>query len=130
MLLGCKTDGPVAELYLYDRDGTLRAELTWEADRQLAHGLLEKIDGFLKEQTTGLDDLSGLFVFRGPGSFTGLRIGLTVMNTLAYAETIPIVGENGDDWREKAVERLKNGQNDQVVLPLYGAEARITQPKK
>jgi len=52
------------------------------------------------------------------------------MNTLAYALAIPIVGEVGDTWREMAVDRLANGQNDKVILPFYGAEARITGPKK
>lgn len=130
MLLGLKSDAPVAELYLYDVTGELVGEVSWEADRQLAHGLLKKIDEFLAEHDTTHEQLEGLFVFEGPGSFTGLRIGLTVMNTLAYAESIPIVGTRGDDWRKRAVSRLQSGETDQVVMPFYGADARITQPKK
>lgn len=129
MLLGLKSDGPIAELYLYDGD-VLVSETKWEADRELAHGLLKKIDQFLAENDATFEQISGLFAFKGPGSFTGLRIGLTVMNTLAYATALPIVAETGDMWRENAAKRLQNGQNDQIVLPLYGAEARITQPKK
>ena len=75
-------------------------------------------------------DLEGLLVFRGPGSFTGLRIGITVMNTIAYGQNIPIVGTNGDDWLDDGVSYLQNEENHQVVLPEYGAEARITKPKK
>lgn len=130
MLLGLKSDAPVAELYLYDEAGELVDEVSWEANRQLAHGLLKKIDEFLTENGTAREQLKGLFVFEGPGSFTGLRIGLTVMNTLAYAENIPIVGTRGDEWQKLAVSRLQLGENDQVVMPFYGAEARITQPKK
>lgn len=130
MLLGLRSDTSVAELMLYDQTGTLVGELSWEADRQLAHGLLKKIDDFLRDHATTLEKLDGLFVFQGPGSFTGLRIGLTVMNTVAYANSLPIVGETGDEWRREAVRRLCMGENDHVVLPFYGAEARITQPKK
>lgn len=130
MLLGLRSDGPVAELCLYDTNGNVIAEIKWEAGRELAHGLLKKLDEFLKTNGVEMKQLSGLFAFQGPGSFTGLRIGLTVMNTFAYAEGIPIVGETGDDWRAKAVSRLRAGQNDRIVLPFYGAEARITQPKK
>lgn len=130
MLLGLKSDAPVAELYLYDGTGELVCSTSWEADRQLAHGLLKKIDEFLTENGTAREQLKGLFVFEGPGSFTGLRIGLTVMNTLAYAENIPIVGAKGGEWRTAAISRLRSGENDQVVMPFYGAEARITQPKK
>ena len=129
MLLGIRTDSPVAELYLYDGSESVAA-VSWQADRELAHRLLKKIDEFLGANKQSLETLSGLFVFQGPGSFTGLRIGLTVMNTLSYALSVPIVGEVGDDWQVRAIERLSSGENDKVVMPFYGAEARITTPKK
>lgn len=129
MYLGIRTDSPVAEFYLYD--GTeLLAEKTWQADRQLAHGLLGQLEEFLGEHKATFHKLRGLFVYRGPGSFTGLRIGITVMNTIAYSEGLAIIGSEGDDWRNDAVGRLENGENDQVVLPHYGADPRITKPVK
>jgi tRNA threonylcarbamoyladenosine biosynthesis protein TsaB len=130
MLLGLKTDNPTAELYLMQTDGTLLASKVWEADRQLARFLLREITIFLEEQKCALSDLEGLAVFRGPGSFTGLRIGLTVANSLAYSLVIPVVGEGGDGWKEQAVRRLADGEDEQVVLPEYGAPARITTQKK
>ena len=130
MLLGIKTDGPVAEFSLYEANGAFRGELQWEADRQLARRLLAELENFLEAHECTMSQLEGLLAFRGPGSFTGLRIGLTVINTLAYAQSIPVVGETGDDWREKAVKRLRNGENDRIIMPLYGAEARITTPRK
>ncbi len=130
MLLGIKTDNPIAELYLYDKGGELIASKEWQAARELAHWLLREIDTFLDEHSSSLQALTGLFVFEGPGSFTGLRIGLTVMNTLAYAENIPIVGARGDDWRTAAVLALRSGANDHLVLPFYGAEARVTKSVK
>lgn len=129
MYLGIRTDSPVAELYLYESHER-RSQKLWQADRQLAKGLLAEIEAFLDEQKLSFQDLKGLFVYQGPGSFTGLRIGLTVMNTASYALTIPIVGAQGDEWQRQAVARLLAGQNDEIVLPFYGAEARITKPKK
>jgi tRNA threonylcarbamoyladenosine biosynthesis protein TsaB len=129
MILGIRTDGPVAEFYLYDGE-VLRAEHTWQADRQLAYGLLEQLETFLRSSGLTFKELTGLFVFRGPGSFTGLRIGITVMNTMAYVLGIPIVGADGDQWRGEAVEKLTTGKSDEIVLPEYGAEARITKPRK
>ncbi len=105
-------------------------EHEWQADRTLAHGLLKHLTNTLAEHGETLHSLSGLAVFQGPGSFTGLRIGITVLNTLADSESIPIVGASGEDWQEVAVERLKNGENDRLVMPFYGADARITKPRK
>lgn len=129
MYFALRTDSPQAELYLYDGEQRIAHEL-WQADRRLALELLGHIETFLAAADKTFADLDGLVVFRGPGSFTGLRIGITVMNTVSYAQTIPIVGASGDDWLSQGIGRLVNGDNDQVVLPEYGAEARITKPKK
>lgn len=129
MYLGLRTDAPLAELYLYN--GTaLVAEKTWQADRELARGLLAHLETFLASQQTSFTDLKGLFIYSGPGSFTGLRIGITTLNTMAYALNIAIVGAEGGGWRAQAVTRLDNGESDRVVLPHYGADARITKPIK
>ena len=129
MYLGIKTDSPVAELYLFECKHR-RADATWQADRQLARELLGRVETFLREHDVSFNDLTGVFVYRGPGSFTGLRIGITVINTIAYANSLQLVGSEGEGWLELAVERLARGDSDEVVLPLYGAEARITKPIK
>lgn len=69
-------------------------------------------------------------MFRGPGSFTGLRIGLTVANTIASAQSLPIVGATGDEWQQQSIDRLSRGESDTIVLPEYGSGARITKPRK
>lgn len=129
MYLGLRTDAPRAEMYLYD-GVALVAEKTWQADRELAHGLLAQLEMFLAAQHTSFTDLKGLFIYSGPGSFTGLRIGITTVNTMAYALGIPVVGAGGGDWRERAAARLESNESDRIILPLYGADARITKPKK
>lgn len=130
MLLGLKTDGPTVEFYLYDSHGVAVATKTWEAGRTLARFLLQELTQFLAENDCSYETVTGLFVFRGPGSFTGLRIGITVMNTLAYAQDLPLVGETGEEWLSKALSRLTNRENDQTVLPEYGSAARVTLPRK
>jgi len=110
--------------------GSQTRHYEWEAGRELAKGLLAYLEQKLQENELGWSDVEGLGGFRGPGSFTGLRIGMTVMNTLAQSLSIPIVGAIGDTWESIALERLEVGENDQIVLPEYGAEATITSPKK
>jgi tRNA threonylcarbamoyladenosine biosynthesis protein TsaB len=129
MILFLKTDSPLCEMMLQKDDGT-RIARPWRADRQLAKDLLNHVERLLKENDADWSDLTGLVVFQGPGSFTGLRIGITVMNTIAYAQSIPVVGAIGETWQEEGEARLKKGENDRIVLPEYGREARITTPRK
>lgn len=128
MILLMDTSTPVCKLSLIE-DG-IRYDDGWQADRQLAKGLLAYLHDQLEARGKTFQDISGLGVFTGPGSFTGLRIGLAVLNTLADAESIPIVGCGGEDWENVAVDRLKAGDNDRIALPFYGSEANITTPRK
>lgn len=105
-------------------------EYTWQADRELAKGLLRFIVDTLTAHNMTITELSGMGVLRGPGSFTGLRIGITTLNTIADSKDIPIVGAIGDDWQAVALDKLAAGENDRIVLPEYGRKARITTPRK
>lgn len=124
-----RTDAPRVEFVLCE--GLMVVDRReWQADRQLAFGILSELEDFLSANHKTFENLDGLAVYRGPGSFTGLRIGITVMNTVAYARGLPIVGAESDAWCQAACVRLENGENDEIVLPFYGAEARITKPRK
>ena len=119
-------DTSTATCFLTVIYGETRQDFEWQAGRTLARGLLK----FLEEKTGDLHDISGIGVMKGPGSFTGLRIGLTVANTLADSLNIPIVGAMGEDWREMALKKLHAGENEKIVMPEYGAAAHITAPRK
>lgn len=128
MIVLLDTSTPICRLAFYEQSFIARDE--WEAGRDLAENLL----GYLKEQLElrgkSWDDITGIGVYKGPGSFTGLRIGLAVLNTLADARQIPIVGATNDDWQQQAIGRLEAGEDEQIVMPLYGREANITKPRK
>ncbi len=111
-------------------DGSEVSASEWQADRTLAREMLGYLRDRLAGQGKDFSDVSGIGVFRGPGSFTGLRIGLTVLNTLAAAKSIPIVGVTGVDWQDQALDRLEAGENDTIVLPEYGSPAHVTTPRK
>lgn len=130
MILAINTAAPTVELVVVDDTGREIVRQEWLAERRLAKELLMQLENLLTSVQTDWTQLQGLVVFRGPGSFTGLRIGITVMNTIAYAKQVPIVGQTGDAWCKDGIERLKAGANDQIVLPEYGAPARITQQRK
>ena len=129
MILLLDTSTTECRLSLYE-GATLLLEDVWQADRELAEGLLGYIQQKAAEQNKTLDDISGIGLMQGPGSFTGLRIGASVCNAIAADRNIPIVGTSGEEWQAQALTRLNKGENDQIVLPDYGRPARITQPRK
>ncbi len=104
------TSSPVTILRLDDK------EYTWESGRDLA----EKLHGFLRdklaENGATWQDIKEITFMSGPGSFTGLRIGAAVVNSLAHELQIPLYNHKG----EKV----------QIILPDYGRAANITAPKK
>jgi len=129
MILLLDTSTATCRFAFYDGERYLIDE-TWEAGRDLAEQLHAYIERHLESFGRDWQDITGIGVYKGPGSFTGLRIGLAVLNTIADANNVPIVGETGEDWRAVAIERLKSGANERIVLPLYGREANITKPRK
>jgi len=128
MILLLDTSTPVCKVSLVD--GDWRFDDEWESGRTLAKGLLGYLQDILTKNDKVWTDVSGIVGFKGPGSFTGLRIGLTVLNTFADSESIPIVGATGEDWQTVGLQRLSSGENDKLVMPEYGAEAHITTPRK
>jgi tRNA threonylcarbamoyladenosine biosynthesis protein TsaB len=129
LILTIRTDKPDAEIGLFEDDKKLAYE-SWQAHRQLAETIHLKIKQLLESQKTELKDLKAVAIFKGPGSFTGLRIGISVANALADGLQIPIVGTTGESWIKAATAKLQNGDNDQIVMPEYGAPPHITEPKK
>ena len=128
MILLLDTSTPICKLTLIADNW--RYHDKWQAERQLAKGLLGYLQEQLRKNGKSFGDITGIGAFRGPGSFTGLRIGLTVLNTLADAQAIPIVGSEGENWEATVQERLEQGENDKIILPLYGSPAHITKPRK
>lgn len=110
MKLFLDTSSPTTILKLDD------LEYRWESNRDLAKNLLSYIHDRLTENKKDWHDLSELHFFTGPGSFTGLRIGATVINVLGEELNIPIFNQHG----EKV----------ELALPNYGRPANITKPKK
>lgn len=128
MILLLDTSTPMCKLTFVENES--RIDVEWEANRELANGLLGFLQTELENNQKTWQDINGIGVFQGPGSFTGLRIGITVLNTMADALNIPIVGAMSENWQKLVIEKLHAKKNEKIVLPFYDSEANITKPRK
>lgn len=128
LILTIRTDKPESEIGLYDDLITISYE-KWQAHLELAETIHKKVANLLSETNRAWHQLEGLVVYKGPGSFTGLRIGVAFANTLAYSLDIPIIGSQHLDWIDSGITKLLNNKNEKTITPEYGAEFHITTPK-
>ena len=93
MLLAIDTATHMAGLALFDPSrGLVLGEESWRSANRHTVELMPRLDRLLGQHGMTPDALKGLAVSLGPGSFTGLRIGLSVAKGLVLARQIPLVG--------------------------------------
>jgi tRNA threonylcarbamoyladenosine biosynthesis protein TsaB len=129
LVLTIRTDNPEAELGLY-KDEQRLAYLTWQAHHALAETIHTQIKELLNSQEKSFKDIGGIVAYQGPGSFTGLRIGLSTANATADSLGITVAGASGEDWINQGIRQLLNGRGQAQIVPNYGAEPNITKPRK
>jgi tRNA threonylcarbamoyladenosine biosynthesis protein TsaB len=88
------------------RDGVVVCEQVNDAPNAHAEHLPGDLMSLLDRAGIGLHDIDAFAVATGPGSFTGLRIGIATMQGLAFAEGKPLIGVSGFD----ALARIGEGQ--------------------
>lgn len=129
IILTIRTDKAEAEVGIYKKHKK-PVYKKWHADRQLTQTIHKQINEILNKLSIDWRAVEGIVVFEGPGSFTGLRIGISVANALAYANQIPIVASRGQNWLETGIKKIESDQADKVAVPNYGSPPNITKPKK
>ena len=99
-------------------DGTI-IEQTIENTLQHSVLLMPTIEAVFKEAGITAKDLTKVVVAKGPGSYTGLRIGVTVAKTLAKSLGIPLVGVSSlDVFLPNLASKVEVGE---VVVPFFDA---------
>lgn len=96
LTLGIDTSTEICALGLADEEGIL-GEVNFRLIHRHGEELLSNLDFLLSQTGKKIEDLEALCIGTGPGSFTGLRIGLTAAKTLAQVRGLPIVGVSSLD---------------------------------
>ncbi len=133
LVLDTSTQTPVVALA--QADGTLKGERRWQSHHRHGEELLQQIDDLLTEAGATRADLTAVVVGTGPGSFTGLRIGLATAKTVAYALNIPIAGVSSTlamaagvaDADGEVVVTLPAGASDRYIHRIKIAHGRATE---
>lgn len=90
MLLAIDTATTTSSISLYD--GQLISEYTWRTGRNHSSELLESVDKMLGLTRTSLNNLDGVVVTIGPGSFNGVRVGVTTAKMICLSLNLLIIG--------------------------------------
>jgi tRNA threonylcarbamoyladenosine biosynthesis protein TsaB len=89
MYLAIETAGDRASVAV-GRSAAAAVQRELSGARRHAAELLPMIDAALRDAGAGLDDITGLVLSDGPGSFTGLRVGAAVAKALVQARGLPL----------------------------------------
>ncbi|MDP8904769.1 MAG: tRNA (adenosine(37)-N6)-threonylcarbamoyltransferase complex dimerization subunit type 1 TsaB, partial [Chloroflexota bacterium] len=118
LVLDTATRQPV--LALAQLDGQVVAEASWLSGHRHGEELLPRLDELLANAGARPADLVAIAAGTGPGSFTGLRIGLATAKVLAYSLAVPLVGVA----TTRALGRALAAEHDGLLLLALPAGAR------
>jgi len=115
MQLAIDTSTDIASLVLVQDDQVL-AESTWHCGQNHTVELLPQLARLLDEAKVGIQSISCVIVAKGPGSFNGLRVGISTAKGLALSLGIPIIGISSLE-----VEAYRHAETGLPICPIFNA---------
>ena len=110
------------------RDGVVLREQAGDGSRPQAERLPGDLMALLEHERLALAEIDAFAVATGPGSFTGLRIGIATMQGLAFATGKPLIGVSGFDALAHVVFRLRAGSRPTPARRIPNPESRTGAP--
>ena len=105
--------------YLYSalyKDDKIIDSLNMNLSKDLSSKALSLINDMFKKNKVFFNDLKKIIVVNGPGSFTGVRVGLTISKVLAWSLDIPIITISSLEAMA-----LSSNLNDGYIVPMIDA---------
>jgi len=134
IILGIDTSCEQASCSVYI-EGVVKERRTGIDKRKHSETLMPMVDSFLKEEGLEITDINSFAVSAGPGSFTGLRIGMAAVKGLAYAQgkkitvikTLDVLA-NYFPVGSETVCPVIDARNNQVYTAVYKEEDGYYKP--
>ena len=120
LILGIDTSTKFLSLALSEGKRLL-GEFNLEVGRELSDKLIPTLNNFLKKHKKDITDIKGFSVGIGPGSFTGLRIGISTIKGFALAQNLPIVGISSLDILAEGI----FSKGTQHICPIVDAKRNL-----
>jgi len=115
MKLAIDTSTDSASLALV-QEGKVLAEATWRCGQNHSVELLPRLSQLLNEAKVELQSISCIIVAKGPGSFNGLRVGISTAKGLAFSLGIPIIGVSSLE-----LEAYQHAESGLPICPIFNA---------
>ncbi len=133
-LLAIETTAPVATVALW-RDGEV-TRYSADDTKKHAETVLPLVERLLAETGETLSAMDYFAVDIGPGSFTGVRIGVCIANAFGYAMQKPVIGCNALETLREALRGVSepvctmiDARNGNAYAALYEGENVLLEPK-
>jgi tRNA threonylcarbamoyladenosine biosynthesis protein TsaB len=118
LILAIETASPDVGIALHDGDRPI-GELSLSIGSRHAEAILPGLQHLLDQAGRSVAELTHIAVDRGPGLFTGLRVGVTTARTLAFAQAVPLLGVSSLE-----VLASEHGRIGETVVAVLDARRR------
>lgn len=139
LILSLETSTKVCSAALH-HDNQLLAQTSIHVDKSHSHAITIMIDNLLRYTGYQMEDLSAVAVGKGPGSYTGLRIGVATAKGLCFAHDLPLISVSsleGMAWYANQYNTEKyllcpmiDARRMEVYCAIYDADMNLITPVK
>ncbi len=98
------------------QEGKVLAEATWRCGQNHTVELLPRLVQLLNEAQIELQSINCVIVAKGPGSFNGLRVGISTAKGLAFSMQVPIIGISSLE-----LEAYQHAETGLPICPIFNA---------
>ena len=135
LILGIDTSTKLCSVALYDTDKGVLGEINITVPKNHSNVILPMIDQLFSFTTKAIEEVEKIAVGIGPGSFTGIRVGMAIAKGLAIGKKIPILGISGLDALADSVQgegrifALLDARKERVYYRVFDSKTALCETK-